>query len=72
MQDASIETGYGANRDYGVGAQILHELGLSRILLLTNHPPKVAALEGFALEVVGNVHLGEPAHLSEARAEQRT
>ncbi|MDT5120610.1 MAG: 3,4-dihydroxy 2-butanone 4-phosphate synthase / cyclohydrolase [Acidobacteriota bacterium] len=61
LQDASIETGYGANRDYGVGAQILHELGLSRILLLTNHPPKVAALEGFELEVVGSVPLGSPA-----------
>ena len=71
-RDASAETGYGLNRDYGIGAQILHDLGLRRILLLTNHPPKVAALEGFALEVVGNVHLGEPAHLSEARAEQRT
>jgi 3,4-dihydroxy 2-butanone 4-phosphate synthase/GTP cyclohydrolase II len=61
FQDASIETGYGVNRDYGVGAQILHELGLSRIQLLTNHPPKVAALEGFELEVVGNVPLGSPA-----------
>ena len=60
-QEASVETGYGANRDYGVGAQILHELGLRRILLLTNHPPKVAALEGFELEVVGNVPLGSPA-----------
>ena len=62
LQDASIETGYGANRDYGVGAQILHELGLRRILLLTNHPPRVAALEGFDLEVVGNVPLGSPAN----------
>ena len=67
-REASAETGYGLNRDYGIGAQILHDLGLRRILLLTNHPPKVAALEGFELEVVGNVHLGEPAHLSEANA----
>jgi 3,4-dihydroxy 2-butanone 4-phosphate synthase/GTP cyclohydrolase II len=59
--EASLVTGYGANRDYGVGAQILHELGLRRILLLTNNPPKVAALEGFELEVVGNVPLGSPA-----------
>ncbi|GAC1446663.1 MAG: bifunctional 3,4-dihydroxy-2-butanone-4-phosphate synthase/GTP cyclohydrolase II [Pyrinomonadaceae bacterium] len=58
LQEASVETGYGANRDYGVGAQILHELGLRRILLLTNHPPRVTALEGFGLEVVGNVPLG--------------
>ena len=59
--EASAETGYGLNRDYGVGAQILHELGLRRILLLTNHPPRVSALEGFELEVVGNVPLGSPA-----------
>ena len=60
-KEATLETGYGVGRDYGVGAQILHDLGLRRILLLTNHPPKVAALEGFELEVVGNVSLGEPA-----------
>ena len=59
--EASLVTGYGMNRDYGVGAQILHELGLRRILLLTNNPPRVAALEGFDLEVVGNVPLGSPA-----------
>lgn len=67
-REASIETGYGLNRDYGIGAQILHDLGLRRITLLTNHPPKVAALEGFELEVVGNVYLGQPAHLSEQKA----
>ena len=61
FEEAGVATGYGANRDYGVGAQILHDLGLRRILLLTNHPPKVAALEGFELEVVGNVPLGAPA-----------
>ena len=64
-QEASLETSYGVDRDYGVGAQILHDLGLRRILLLTNHPPKVAALEGFELEVTGNVPLGQPAHLKE-------
>ncbi|MBA2502377.1 MAG: 3,4-dihydroxy-2-butanone-4-phosphate synthase [Pyrinomonadaceae bacterium] len=61
FDEARAETGYGADRDYGVGAQILHELGLRRIVLLTNHPPKVAALEGFELEIVGNVPLGAPA-----------
>ena len=64
-RDASLETGYGIDRDYGVGAQILHDLGLRRILLLSNHPPKVAALEGFELSVVGNVSLGEPASLKD-------
>jgi 3,4-dihydroxy 2-butanone 4-phosphate synthase / GTP cyclohydrolase II len=63
--DASLATGYGIDRDYGVGAQILHDLGLRRILLLSNHPPKVAALEGFELSVAGNVPLGEPASLKD-------
>ncbi|MBC8032206.1 MAG: 3,4-dihydroxy-2-butanone-4-phosphate synthase [Pyrinomonadaceae bacterium] len=70
-REASLETGYGLVRDYGVGAQILHDLGLRRILLLTNHPPKVAALEGFALEVVDNVALGQPAHLKDSLAERK-
>ena len=69
-RDASIETGYGLNRDYGVGAQILHELGLKRILLLTNHPPKVTALEGFELEVVGSIPLGSPASEREEEARE--
>ena len=60
-EEASLQTGYGSDRDYGVGAQILHELGLRRILLLSNHPPRVSALEGFELEIVGNVPLGTPA-----------
>ncbi len=64
-RDASLETGYGIDRDYGVGAQILHDLGLRQILLLSNHPPKVAALEGFELSVVGNVPLGQPRNLDE-------
>jgi len=64
-RDASLETGYGIDRDYGVGAQILHDLGLRKILLLSNHPPKVAALEGFELSVVGNVPLGHPRNLDE-------
>ena len=64
-RDASLETGYGIDRDYGVGAQIRHDLGLRKILLLSNHPPKVAALEGFELSVVGNVPLGHPRNLDE-------
>ena len=64
-REASLETGYGVDRDYGVGAQILHDLGLRRILLLSNHPPKVAALEGFELSVVGNVPLGQPLNMDE-------
>ena len=71
-QEASLETGYGIDRDYGVGAQILHDLGVRRILLLSNHPPKVAALEGFELTVVGNVPLGERASLKDEDSTART
>ncbi|MCA1620257.1 MAG: 3,4-dihydroxy-2-butanone-4-phosphate synthase [Acidobacteria bacterium] len=71
-QEACVETGYGTDRDYGVGAQILHELGLRRILLLSNHPPRVSALEGFELEIVGNVPLGTPAREGGGLAEAKT
>jgi 3,4-dihydroxy 2-butanone 4-phosphate synthase/GTP cyclohydrolase II len=58
---ASQETGYGVRRDYGVGAQILHDLGLRRIVLLSNKPPRVTALEGFGLEYAGHIPLDSPA-----------
>jgi 3,4-dihydroxy 2-butanone 4-phosphate synthase / GTP cyclohydrolase II len=44
-------------RDYGTGAQILHELGVRKLRLLSNHPPKLHALEGFDLEIVDHVSL---------------
>ena len=57
--EARRSTGYGAQRDYGIGAQILHDLGLRYITLLTDKPPHIAALEGFELEVTGHVPLTE-------------
>ena len=71
-REASLETGYGVDRDYGVGAQILHDLGIRQILLLSNHPPKVAALEGFELSVVDNVPLGEPASFNDQQMPDNT
>jgi len=44
-------------RDYGVGAQILHDLGVSKLRLLTNNPKKRAGLIGYGLEIVDNVAL---------------
>ncbi len=44
-------------RDYGVGAQVLVDLGVRRLRLLTNNPRKIAALAGFGLEVVERVPL---------------
>jgi len=41
--------------EHGIGAQILSDLGLHTIVLLTNHPRKIVALEGFGIEVVGQV-----------------
>ena len=42
-------------RDFGVGAQILRDLGVSKIRLLTNHPKRRIALQGYGLEIVENV-----------------
>lgn len=57
FQQAKLETGYGRDRDYGIGAQILKDLGLKKIRLLTNHPPRIAALDGFGLEITEIVPL---------------
>jgi 3,4-dihydroxy 2-butanone 4-phosphate synthase/GTP cyclohydrolase II len=47
-------------RDYGVGAQILRELGVRRMRLMTNNPKKYVALEGYGLEIVERVPLEVP------------
>ena len=57
LPTARRETGYGKVHDYGIGAQILNDLGVTRIRLLTNHPPRISALEGFGLEIVETVSL---------------
>ncbi|MEN8144485.1 MAG: bifunctional 3,4-dihydroxy-2-butanone-4-phosphate synthase/GTP cyclohydrolase II [Gemmatimonadota bacterium] len=44
-------------RNYGIGAQILADLGLRRIRLMTNNPKKLSGLEGFGLEIVGRIPL---------------
>ena len=52
--DANLELGLPADaRDYGTGAQILHDLGVRTMRLLTNNPAKRAGLEGYGLAVVG-------------------
>ena len=54
--EANIELGYKPDeRDYGVGAQILRELGVGKIRLITNNPVKRAGLEGYGLKIVENV-----------------
>ncbi len=59
--DANLELGLPADaRDYGTGAQILVDLGIRTMTLLTNNPTKRAGLEGYGLEIVGR--RGLPVH----------
>ena len=54
--EANIELGFPADlRDYGIGAQILVDLGLKKMRLMTNNPKKIRGLEGYGLEVVERV-----------------
>ncbi len=56
--DANLCLGFKADeRDYGVGASILHELGITKMRLMTNNPQKRVGLTGYGLEVVENVPL---------------
>ncbi|HDG68121.1 MAG TPA: bifunctional 3,4-dihydroxy-2-butanone-4-phosphate synthase/GTP cyclohydrolase II [candidate division Zixibacteria bacterium] len=54
--EANCRLGHGADlRNYGIGAQILADLGLSTIRLLTNNPKKVIGLEGYGLKIVEQI-----------------
>ena len=56
--DANVELGLPIDsREYGMGAQILLDLGVRRMLLMTNNPSKRGGLEGFGLEIIRNVPL---------------
>jgi 3,4-dihydroxy 2-butanone 4-phosphate synthase/GTP cyclohydrolase II len=61
--EANIELGLPPDlRDYGIGAQILVDLGLSSIRLLTNNPKKIVGLEGYGLHVTDQVPIAHPAN----------
>jgi 3,4-dihydroxy 2-butanone 4-phosphate synthase / GTP cyclohydrolase II len=61
------ETERRIQREIGIGAQILSDLNLRRIRLLTNHPRRVAALEGFGIEIVEHVPVALDVKTTESR-----
>lgn len=54
--DANLKLGFKADlRDYGIGAQILRDLGVTKMVMLTNNPKKIVGLEGYGIEVVDRI-----------------
>jgi 3,4-dihydroxy 2-butanone 4-phosphate synthase/GTP cyclohydrolase II len=61
--EANLELGFPADaREWGIGNQILADLGLSTIRILTNNPKKISGLEGFGLRVVEQVPIETEPH----------
>lgn len=66
--EANLMLGFGMDvRDYGVGAQILHELGVRKMRLMTNNPRKRTGLVGYGLEIVENVAIEIPSNPHNAK-----
>ena len=56
--EANLSLGFKSDqRDYGVGAQILRDLGISRMKLISNNPSKRTAIQGYGLEIVEKIPL---------------
>ncbi len=66
--EANLRLGYPMDlRDYGIGAQILVDLGLKSIRLLTNNPKKVVGLQGYGLEILEQLPIRVPSNPHNAR-----
>lgn len=66
--DANIKLGFKPDlRDYGIGAQILKDLGVRKMKLLTNNPRKIKGLQGYGLEVVDRIPIQMEANEDNAR-----
>ena len=66
--EANVALGFPPDlRDYGEGAQVLVDLGIRRLRLLTNNPRKIAGLEGYGLEIVERVPIIIPANAHDKR-----
>ena len=66
--EANVALGFAPDlRDYGEGAQILEDLGIRKLRLLTNNPCKIAGLEGYGLEIVERVPIVIPANAHDKR-----
>lgn len=65
--EANEALGFKADlRDYGLGAQILHDLGIRKMRLMTNNPRKIVGLESFGLEIVDRVPIEVPSNVKNA------